>query len=97
MNLGPRRAIIDVGANVGAASAALLLIYQPKHSIALEPHPELLPALTEVTFQPIYAVGALFHEVRAHLRYRGFSLRRLEQFSGLRSATYQADALYLRA
>jgi len=200
-DLGPCKTIIDVGANTGAVSAAFLLVYRPQCLIAIEPHPELVPALrrrfanapcvrvvdaaasdspgrvpfflqdfnaasslfpihagylasaglpegsrrvevqarrlddiaeeaglgavdllkldcqgselrallgapnllqrtravlTEVTFEPVYAGGAMFSEVHSLLRGRGFRLNRLDHMGGIRGGIDQADALYLR-
>jgi len=51
---------------------------------------------TEVTFEPIYACGALFHEVHAFLRAAGFRLTHLECGGGALGNIDQGDAVYLR-
>jgi FkbM family methyltransferase len=52
---------------------------------------------TEVTFEPIYAQGAQFHELHAFLRSAGFRLAQLHADDAERCSISQGDALYVRS
>jgi len=98
----PARRLDEVAAEAGFDEVDLLkLDCQGAELRILQGARSLLPRIRhiyiEVTFEPIYTEGALFHEVHAFLRAAGFCLAHLGTAGSVHGNIDQGDALYVRA
>jgi len=97
----PTRRLDQLAANAGFTEVDLLkLDCQGAELRILHGARDLLPHIryiyTEVSFEPIYPQGALFHEIHTMLRDAGFRLAHLGASPNLVGGIDQGDALYHR-
>ncbi len=97
----PARRLDEVARDAGITEVDLLkLDCQGAELRILQGAGELLQRTrniyTEVTFEPIYTNGAMFHELHAFLRAAGFKLVHLSPSVGAKGNLDQGDALYVR-